>query len=304
LTVKIGCCGFPVSRPRYFEELCLVEVNATFYKYVKPSLLSKWRREAPPKFEFTVKAHQDISHVYKLDPKPECIQAFNQMAEACRILDSRVMLIQTPGSFKPTSTNIAQAKRFFGKVNRKELTLVWETRGAEWENPPTPNTVGRMLRELGVVHVTDPLLTQPFYVGRLAYFRLHGLGRRLYYYQYSDEELRRLETKLRKIDQKRDIYVLFNNLTMFTDAVRFKGLIQSAKVPSLTGCFGLESLRAVVEKARFPAPRSTLIKAHGWKLFDLAPGKQDTVGSVLEKVPDGSYGSLESLLKVAKKFVG
>ena len=30
--VKVGCCGFPVSMKRYFQEFRVVEVQKTFYK--------------------------------------------------------------------------------------------------------------------------------------------------------------------------------------------------------------------------------------------------------------------------------
>jgi len=60
--VRVGCCGFPVSRKRYYESFRVVEVQQTFYKLPSRETLERWRREAPPDFEFTVKAWQVVTH--------------------------------------------------------------------------------------------------------------------------------------------------------------------------------------------------------------------------------------------------
>ncbi|HUI67533.1 MAG TPA: DUF72 domain-containing protein, partial [Nitrospirota bacterium] len=60
--IKIGCCGFPVSRKRYFELFPVVEIQQTFYQPPQFSLAQKWRREAPGGFEYTMKAWQLITH--------------------------------------------------------------------------------------------------------------------------------------------------------------------------------------------------------------------------------------------------
>ncbi|RLI05163.1 DUF72 domain-containing protein [Candidatus Bathyarchaeota archaeon] len=301
--LKVGCCGFPVSKTKYYKEFSLVEINSTFYEYPKPSLLSKWKKEAPQNFEFTIKAHQNISHVYRFDLTPECIKALDLMVDACRTLNSKILLIQTPGSFKPNQTNLKKAQEFFKEAKKHKLTLVWETRGPEWLTEEAKDNLKSFFEKFGVVHCTDPFVASPIFVGEVAYFRLHGLGKKLYYYQYSEEELRKLLDILKKFNGKREIYVLFNNLAMFTDALRFQTLVKTGNVPSLTGCFGLESFKKIFEKTKFPVSKTKLIKMYGWKLFDLKPGKQVTLNSILEKIPDKTYSNLDVLVKEAKKFL-
>lgn len=305
MQIKIGCCGFPVSKTKYYKNLPIVEINSTFYKHPKQSVLLKWRKEAPENFEFTVKAHQNISHVYKLDPKPECIKALNLMVDICKTLNSKILLIQTPASFKPEKTILKKIQDFFkkAKADKHKVFLVWETRGLDWFKSEVKKTLKKVFDDYGIIHCTDPLVNLPISIGELAYFRLHGLGKRLYYYQYSDDELKKLLKTVKKFDGKREVYVLFNNLTMFTDALRFKSLVEKGRIPSLTGCFGLESFKKVVEKTRFPSSKANLLKMHGWKLFDLRQGEQTTVESVLEKVPTKNYGSLEELLSEIKKVL-
>jgi uncharacterized protein YecE (DUF72 family) len=60
--IKVGCCGFPVKRETYYHTFQVAEVQQTFYQ---PPLLAtgkRWREEAPPDFEFTMKAWQLITH--------------------------------------------------------------------------------------------------------------------------------------------------------------------------------------------------------------------------------------------------
>ncbi len=303
MPIKIGCCGFPVSKAKYYKELPVVEINSTFYNYPKHSVLLKWRKEAPENFEFTVKAHQDISHVYRLDPKPECIKALNLMVDICKTLNSKILLIQTPASFRPEKTILKKVQDFFKKAGKHEVFWVWETRGPDWFKSEVKKTLEKIFDDYGVIHCTDPFVNLPIKTGELAYFRLHGLGKRLYYYQYSDDELKKLLETVKKFNKKREVYVLFNNLAMFTDALRFKSLVETGEIPSLTGCFGLESFRKIVEKTKFPVSKANLLKMHGWKLFDLKQGKQATVESVLEQIPTKNYSSLEELISETKKVL-
>ncbi|WP_309492807.1 DUF72 domain-containing protein [Candidatus Hecatella orcuttiae] len=304
MPVKVGCCGFPVSKPRYYEALSLVEINSTFYRYHSPTLLSKWRREAPSGFEFTVKAHRDLSHTHRLEWKPESAEAFQRMVETCRILGSRVLLIQTPGSFRPTPENLKKAEIFFRKAKRDGLNLVWETRGGEWFNPELQAGLAALFEKLQLVHCVDPLLGHPpFYIADKAYFRLHGLGERLYYYQYSNEELRKLAEAVEKTAKTAPVYVLFNNLSMYVDAHRFQAFLKTGQFPPLMDCFGLEAFEKLVEKIRYPITRRKLSETVGWRLVETKRGEQVPLSVLLEKIPEKNFESLKKLLGAARKFL-
>lgn len=297
LLIKIGCCGFPISKAKYYQNFSLVEVNSTFYNYPKLNVLSKWRDDAPSKFEFTVKAHQDVSHTYRFS-LPDCDKAVDQMVEACKVLNSQILLIQTPASFKPDSINLSKIRRFFRKMRKHPVTWVWETRGSEWTAPQIKSLLEDLLKKSSVIHCTDPFVNQPVHVEEIAYFRLHGLGDRMYYYQYSNEELQKLMETLQRFRKCR-IYVLFNNLTMYIDALRFSEFLRNAEFPSVTGHFGLESFRKIVEKTRFPITKSMLTRTYGWRLLDIELGKQARLKDVVEKMPGKTYPNLERLLEAA-----
>lgn len=301
--IKLGCCGFPTSKKKYYKAFKLVELNSTFYTYPRIVLVKKWRTEAPRGFEFTVKAHQDISHNCRFDPSPVCVEAFNRMREICEALDSKILLIQTAGSFRPTQENMARAQKFFNRIDRGGLTVSWETRGPEWNDPQVRDELGKVLEDLDVLHVTDPFKAMPVYTGKIVYFRLHGLGARMYYYQYSDEELRSLVDKIEPLEKKgKIVYILFNNLAMFEDGQRFIKYIKEGAFPSITGAVGLDSIRILIERTRYPAPKGKLSKLFGWKLVNWGKGQQIPLEEFLKKIPAKTYGSVYEVLEEIKKI--
>ncbi len=81
-TFTVGCCGWGYLREKEFSKFLKqkytsklqayaqlfrsVEVNSTFYRIPKLATAEKWRKEADevnPKFEFTAKASQIITHI-------------------------------------------------------------------------------------------------------------------------------------------------------------------------------------------------------------------------------------------------
>ncbi|MEM3672668.1 MAG: DUF72 domain-containing protein [Candidatus Bathyarchaeia archaeon] len=304
--IKVGCCGFPTSMKKYFENLSLVELNTTFYQYPRIETVRGWREKAPKNFEFTVKAHQDISHKSKMKVEDASVQAFNRMKQICKVLNSRILLFQTPASFRPD--RLAEAEKFFRKIKCEDLALVWETRGPQWEKTETYEKLEKVLKELDITHVTDPFKTLPAYTGEIAYFRLHGLGKQMYYYQYSDAELQKLKELITPYEKKaRAVYVLFNNLSMFDDALRFTEYLSKGAFPKVTSGKGLASIKEVAGKTRFPVSKSVLVKRVGWKLVELEEGKQVRLETVLKDLPSKTFKNIDELiaeLNSAVKFEG
>jgi uncharacterized protein YecE (DUF72 family) len=285
---------------KYRNVFKVVELNRTFYRYPKDSTVERWRRESPIDFEFTVKAHQEITHKHRFK-SDLAAEAFDKMKKICCILRARTLLFQTPASFTPDYLDDAQ--RFFENMDREGLNLIWETRGEKWEKPETREALCRVLRELDVPHVTDPFKVMPVYTGRLAYFRLHGSGARMYYYQYTDEELKRLHRLVKPyIDSGKDVHVFFNNLSMFEDAKRFLHFHENAEFPSVTGSVGLDSVRTVIERTRYPLTKSMLLKKLGWRIAEIRQGKQARLEEILRMLPSKSYENTDEVIdQVSKK---
>jgi len=233
--VIVGCCGFPAARDKYYGEFRAVEVQQTFYQPPRPALAERWRAQAPPQFEFTLKAWQLITHppsspTYRrlkepVDPaeRPLCgyfqptepvMRAWERTVEIARLLRADKIVFQTPASFTPTEENKANLRRFFRSIDRRGLCCIWEPRG-EWK----ADEVQAICEELELVHCVDPFKARSTTKG-LTYWRLHGIGG--YNYEYSSEELARLSAQ---IPSRGTVYCMFNNTAMWKNARRFRELL-------------------------------------------------------------------------------
>jgi len=241
--VKVGCCGFPYGMKKYFEQFNLVEVQKTFYNLPRLETVTSWREKAPETFEFTIKAWQVITHppssptwrkakitiseeklenYGSLKPTWENLKAWERVLEVAKALKSKIIVLQTPPSFKLSNENIENVKEFFSRIKRDNFIVAWEPRG-EWNSY---EGLKEILEEYSIVHVVDIFKRMPILHSKanIAYIRLHGLnGEVNYKYKYKPEDLRLLTEKLIEISGKvKVIYVLFNNVYMGEDAKAFK----------------------------------------------------------------------------------
>jgi len=233
--VKIGCCGFAVAREKYYKNFEVLEIQKVFYQFPRLETVLKWREEAPKGFEFTLKASQLITHLptsptyrklgYSIPEKEKVeygffkptdavFEAWKRTLEIALLLESKIVIFQMPPSFHPTVENKKNMKKFFKKIKRQGLRLVWEPRG-KWE----VRDIRILCSELGLVHCVDPFKAEAV-PGEFSYFRLHGMGG--YNYRYTDRDLRKLKVKC---EEKRELYCMFNNVYMFEDALRFKKML-------------------------------------------------------------------------------
>ena len=234
--IKVGLCGFTVGMAQYPRYFPVVEVQQTFYQPPEDATLRRWRADAPADFEFTLKAWQLITHTgtsstYRRLRRPIIASERNGLGafrnapivdvgwrstvECAHILSATAILFQSPASFKPTDEHIENLHTFFGRIERpRGISLMWEPRGL-WSGPQ----VARLCKDLSLVHVVDPFVTDA-QTHSPTYFRMHGVtGSR---HVYSDDELTWL---IKRIPAKGDVYVMFNNLPRVGDAKRFISLV-------------------------------------------------------------------------------
>jgi uncharacterized protein YecE (DUF72 family) len=245
--IKVGCCGFPKGKKKYFEQFKLVEIQQTFYKPPLTTTAQKWREEVSEDFEFSLKAWQEITHLpssptYRkaglqvpadkednygfFKPSEEVFEAWGRTRDIAQVLKAKAIVFQCPAKFTPSTENIENMRYFLANIDRGDFIFVWEPRG-EWSG----DVIAALCQDLDLVYCVDPLESKTAYGPRIIpdlirdgvkYFRLHG-GRD-YRHQYGDDELARL----RELSDG-EAYVLFNNITMYDDALRFKRLIQHGK---------------------------------------------------------------------------
>ena len=232
--VRLGLCGFTIGATAYFRQFRLVEVQQTFYDPPADATLARWRRQAPPRFEFTIKAWQLVTHepsspTYRrlrsrpagLDEagafrtSPLVLDAWRRTLECAALLRATAILLQCPRSFRPTRENAERMRAFFAAAERPGgVRLLWEPRG-DWP----ADVVAELCAELRLAHVVDPFVDRTV-TPEQTYYRLHGVsGPR---HVYTDDELRELVAMLPAEDPSP--YVLFNNVPRVGDAQRFAAL--------------------------------------------------------------------------------
>lgn len=230
----IGCCGWAAGQQEYFQLFDAIELQQTFYKPPRLGTAERWRDQAPDEFAFTMKAWQLITHpasspTYrkaKIDipagerdkygffrPTEQVIEAWQRTREIAEAVQAAVIVFQCPASFRPTEENVDNLRAFFAGIGKQPFELGWEPRG-KWP----AELVKSLCDELGLIHIVDPFAATPTTAGTL-YYRLHGIGG--YRYEYSDEDLKNL---LAMCPGDRLVYVMFNNVQMRSDALRFKQL--------------------------------------------------------------------------------
>ncbi len=246
--VVVGCCGFPMSRGKYYGLFEAVELQETFYNPPNPEGLKRYRREAPEGFKFAMKGWQAITHPPEsptwrrsrfrppegrrsryghLRPTKEVMEAWELVRGAAEALGTTYVVLQLPPSFTYGRENLMNIKDFLSTTYDTAFRIGVELRG-DWFRH------GEELRGVledfsNVVHVTDPFKWFPPATSSGSYyFRLHGIGAREvnYRYKYGVEDLVRLKEMLDGLKTSSEVYVMFNNVYMSEDALAFKKLIQ------------------------------------------------------------------------------
>lgn len=220
--MQIGTCGWSYLPKKYVNPgqsrlvayakiFSIAEITSTFYRLPKTSTARAWRKEVNevnPDFEFTVKVPKLITHVSNFSDK----QTWQKIKDIGEALDAKVMVFQTPKSFKDTAANLKRLRGFFKFAKGFKFAL--EPRG--WSR----ETIEKVLSELDLVHIVDPFSEKPL-KQKFNYYRLHGKGNIMYRYRFKDDDLQFLKKKMKKDD-----YLLFNNIFMYDDAMRMMELVK------------------------------------------------------------------------------
>ncbi len=243
--IYIGCCGLAgLTLKKYAQNFKVIELQTTFYRLPQLKTAQKWRMEVNDEFEFSIKAFQGITHpitspTWKragnqkpikdidkyghLNPTPQNFHCWEEIMAIYKVLKSRVCVIQLPSSFKCNEENAKRITQFFKSVERPEILAI-EVRDESWFEKPS--ILRSALEEINGIHIVDPLVRRSVLESKVAYFRLHGLGKKLYNYKYTDDDFKRLIEIIQNMSCS-ECYVMFNNLYAKDDAIRFKKLFKS-----------------------------------------------------------------------------
>jgi uncharacterized protein YecE (DUF72 family) len=220
-SIRIGCSGWiykhwrgrfypetlPVKRwfAFYAEHFDTVEINNSFYRLPKPETFDAWAAQAPPGFDYAVKANRYLTQAKKLK---DCEEPIARMMASFRHLDDRLgpVLYQLPPRF---GLNLERLERFL-QLAPRDVTNVFEFRDTSWYD----ERVFALLDRYGAgfcAHDMPGAESPRVAVGPVAYLRFHG-GEGKYWGRYSDEGLlAAADWMAEQAREGRTVWACFNN---------------------------------------------------------------------------------------------
>jgi len=137
----------------YGERLNAVELNNTFYRVPKASVLSKWAGQVPAGFLFSLKASRKITHFTRL--RPESLDATRYLLHSAAALGQKLgaVLFQLPPNLQKDSGRLRQ----FLQSVPDSAPVAFEFRHESWKS----GEIYDLLRAKGVPLVcTDTEATE------------------------------------------------------------------------------------------------------------------------------------------------
>ena len=194
---------------RYARVLAGAEINASFYRPLRPQLYAKWAAGVPPHFRFAVKVPKSITHERRLR---ECEAPLAEFLDQVLALGDRLgcLLVQLP----PSLAYDARAAGGFLELLRALYAgpVAIEPRHATWFT----HAAELQLAEFDVARVAAdparvPAAADPGGSPNLVYFRLHG-SPRIYYSRYEPPYIDSLATRIEGASRRaRAIWCIFDN---------------------------------------------------------------------------------------------
>ena len=182
----------------YASRFPTVEINNTFYRLPKESVIAHWGEQVPEPFSFAIKASQRITHFARL--KPEAIESVEYLVRATSVLGERLgpILFQLPPNMK---ANLDLLRAFLEKLPEGRRYAM-EFRHPSWFEDATYDA----LREHGVAAVgidQDDFSSPVRCTASWTYLRLHRLD-------YSPAMLSEWAARIRALGCK-EAYVFFKH---------------------------------------------------------------------------------------------
>ena len=188
----------------YASRFDSVEVNATFYRTPSQPMIDAWNRRLPANFHLVVKGPRLVTHLKKLVDCRQPLELY--LGRVMQLRTLRVILWQLPPSLHK---DVGRLDAFLATLPRTVRHAVEFRHGSWWDEETAATLARHFAAFVAVSHprLPDTILTTTDFL----YVRFHGLGKQLYLYDYSDEELSAWAARLRPLLDERSLYAFFNN---------------------------------------------------------------------------------------------
>ncbi len=184
-----------------------VEVNMTFYRYPRESVVLNWSKRTSDDFIFTFKAPRIITHVKRFIDIEKYLYRFYDLLDLLGHKGQSV-LFQMPPAFRLSPDNIKRIGYLLDIMDSKYDHAI-EFRDRSWW---CKECYELLHKRCGFCSVNGLDMPQDVVVtGDIIYLRFHG---GYYNLLYSDHELEEYADRLRSITEEESIkrvYIYFNN---------------------------------------------------------------------------------------------
>lgn len=182
----------------YGTKLTAVEINNSFYRMPKESVLNSWAEQVSQSFKFSIKASQKITHFKRLKDTGDEME---YLMRTVRTLGERlgVVLIQLPPNLKKDIERL----REFLKLLPGDVPVAFEFRNASWFDEETYGLLRENACALCTADVDEDLEFPFVSTASWGYLRLRREA-------YSPADLRGWMKKIKDQDWKR-AFVFFKH---------------------------------------------------------------------------------------------
>ena len=180
-----------------------VELNAPFYRWPTAATVRRWKRDAPPRFIYSVKVNQRITHEKRMVRTRKLVQSYYEIATS---LAERMgcFLFQFPPSYRFTA---ARLKSIVSQLDPAHRNVVEFRHGSWWRESVYRALAGRGIAFSAVSAPRLPDVIPPHQ--RLVYLRLSGT-KRWYRHDYSSAELKEWLDRILASGAE-EAWIYFNN---------------------------------------------------------------------------------------------
>ena len=235
----IGCSGFtnrdwkgfffPEELPSkeqlnfYSTQFNSVEINSSFYRRPRLQTLQNWYERTGEDFKFFIKIPKTITHIKRLIATAvETVDFCSHVHEGIREKLAG-FLFQLPPSFHYSEEHVEQV---IETVDSGFLNVVEFSHKSWWNDEILEALKDKNIVFSGVSFPKDLPNDLIINNDKSAYYKLHGVPV-LFKSEYSEEELEKLATEIKKARQ--EVFVFFNNTwgtAALTNALYLKKLLE------------------------------------------------------------------------------
>jgi uncharacterized protein YecE (DUF72 family) len=188
----------------YATQFDTLEINASFYRVPSQAAIDAWNARLPESYHLVVKGPKSVTHTARLRDCEEPLQYFLDRVLQLRAL--RIILWQLPPSL---SKDLPRLEAFLNALPGQVRHAV-EFRHVSWWDGEAADLLARHgAAMVAVSHPGMPDSVQP--TTDFLFVRFHGMGKSLYRYDYSRDELLAWDERLRPFLRDRAVYAFFNN---------------------------------------------------------------------------------------------